>query len=604
MENHSGTNGKTRLVFYGVALIFALLLLRTWPRLFYPEVWLEDGFINLAGFLARGLRFFTEPQNGYYFALPKIITVLSASVSVYFYPEITTFLTFIITLAIAVCIARMPLYLRGGFWLSILCFLIPTTNEAFGLPSYMYWWISLPLLAFIFWDERAAHRYVWMRIMVIGLASLTAPTCLITLPLYWARVVYFWKRPNRHTEIHIACWATVFTAIQLIPTWKVIHVQQNVPVALATLKVIVVKFFGSYVLGNLFAEMTLAAGIVVLLYIAANMFRHWRDVWLWALCYLWLAAILMSIARRNIHFLDPMKFGERYFFLPYILLGWLILQFIYAERNRWIRLTSIMLLVLSVVNTVPGLFRMRKPDDFRWRDHLLSCQHFSDYTIPVSVGSKGDAGGRGELHYAGQMNLSGEKCQQIARRNSFFTRLAGGETRKTFPYRVVYPWHEKLSTITVPTAKDIVVNQWQGHDYWTAFGGNPKIPARWEVFGSVSSIGHNNKGLLSIRLRRGDSLLYATGLIAAGTPRHTEQQRIEIDGHPEFTNTTPFWVGGDRWALLEFSSDLLPETFVVNFYNDGGKWNEWSAIAVKANEAAGSDAKSRSLETAPEGNRP
>jgi hypothetical protein len=570
-----------------VGIIFSLLLLRAWSRLLYPTVWVEDGFINLAGFLARGLHFFTEPQNGYYFVLPKIITALSASISVYFYPEITTALTFLITVAIAVCIARMPLYLRGGFWLPVFCFLIPTTNEAFGLPSYMYWWISLPLLAFIFWDERAASRYVWMRIMVIGLASLTAPTCLVTMPLYWARAVFFWKRPNRNTEIHIACWATVFTAIQLVPTWSHIHLHQNLPIAFATLNAIVVKFLGGYLVGNLLPPaMAMAAGIALLLYIAANMFRHRRDVWLWALCYLWLAAILMSITRRNIYFLDPMRFGQRYFFLPYILLGWLILQFIYAERNKWLYLTSVMLLIFSVVNAIPGLRRMEKPDDFHWRGHLLSCQHFSDYTIPVSVGSKGDAGGRGELHYAGQMSLSGESCQQIARRSDFFTRLAGGETRKTFPYHVVYPWKEKLATITTPTAKDIVVNQWQGRDYWTATGGNPGIPPGWGIFGSVSGTGVHNKGLFSIHLRRGDSLLFAAG---PRTP--TDQQRIEIAGHPEFADATPFWVYGGKWTLLEFSSDLLPETFVVNFYDNGNERKEWSAVAMRANEAAGSDTK-------------
>jgi len=590
MRNQSRISEKTYLVFCGTGVIFFLLLLRAWSRFFYPTVWVEDGFINLSGFLARGLHFFTEPQNGYYFVLPKIITALSASISVYFYPELTTALTFIITIAILVCIAHMPLYLRGGLWLPILCFLIPTTSEAFGLPSYMYWWISLPLLAFIFWEERAANQYVWARIIVIGLASLTAPTCLVTLPLYWARVVFFWKRPSRNTEIHIACWATVFTAIQLMPTWANIHLHQNIPVALSTLNVIVSKFFGFYVLGNLLPEMTLAAGIALLLYVAANMFRHRRNVWLWALCYLWLAAIMMSVARRNINFIDPMRFGERYFFLPYILLGWLLLQFIYAERNKWIRLTSIALLAFSVVNAVPGLLRMKKPDDFQWRSHLLSCQHFPDYLIPVSLGSKGDAGGRGELHYAGRISLSGEQCRQIARRSEFFTRLAGGETRKTFPYRVVYPWKEMLSTLSVPTSKDIVVNQWQGHDYWTAIGKNPNIPLGWETFGSAANIGNKenkNKGVLSIRLRRGDSLLFA-----AGIPVQGNKQRIEIDGHAEFADALPFWVDGVRWALLEFSSDLLPETFVVNFYDNGDERKEWSAIAVKkANEATVSDAK-------------
>ena len=546
-----------------LGILCSLLLLRAWPRLLYPGVWVEDGTLNFYGFVTRGLIFFTEPQNGYYFVIPKIITALSASVSAYFYPEIATLLTILFTVAILVMLVRLPLHLRGGIWLAIVCLLIPAWGECFALPSYTFWWASLLLFAFIFWDEQAAARYIWFRIIAIALASLSAPVCLVTLPLFWARVIWFWQKPNRNTEILIACPATLCAAIQLIPVLAdgKGKVGANVSTALSAINPIVTKFLGGYVLGNLLPKFAAIAGIAALIYIIAGMVRHRRNVWLWALCYLWLAAILMSIARVNIHIIGPMGGGPRYFFYPYLLLGWLTLQFVFIDENRYFRLAGLLVLILSVANALPCLPRGRI-DRLPWRNHLLSCQHFPNYTIPIHFA--------GKAHFTWNIGMSGENCQQI-RQNDFFSRAAIG--LKTFPYRVSRPESKNLLAAVTPAAKDIVENQWQGGDHWTAVGKNNSIPPGWNVFGSFSTIGQH-RGVLSIRCRRGDQLLFAAG------PR-LDRQRIKIAGHPEFADTAPFWVGGDKWALLEFSNDLLPETFVVRFYDLGSERQEWSAIAIK-----------------------
>ena len=48
-----------------ILLGFFLLLLRAWPRLFHPEVWIEDGSQNLTGFINEGVVNIFSPVGGY-----------------------------------------------------------------------------------------------------------------------------------------------------------------------------------------------------------------------------------------------------------------------------------------------------------------------------------------------------------------------------------------------------------------------------------------------------------------------------------------------------------------------------------------------------------
>lgn len=134
-------NLKTKLVStLGLVLLgFILLLLRAWPRLFYPEVWIEDGTQNLTGFINEGVVNIFSPVGGYLVVVPKMITFLSLSISFIEYPLISTIISWLFILFIFLVIARAPTYLRGQALLAASCFLIPSDPECFGLPMYTYW---------------------------------------------------------------------------------------------------------------------------------------------------------------------------------------------------------------------------------------------------------------------------------------------------------------------------------------------------------------------------------------------------------------------------------------------------------------------------------
>jgi hypothetical protein len=187
-----------------------ILLARAWPRLFYPQVWDEDGTRNLPGFIQKGLADLFEPLNGYLVLVPKLITMSAASISFSQYPLISTLLAWGVTLAVFYFIATAPIQLHGGLLLAVACLLVPSDPEVFGLPLYTFWWVSILLFVVVFWNDQSTD---WrLRSAVILLASLSSPVCIVVLPLMWVRALWF-RRSK--VEINLALLTTLCAGIQL-----------------------------------------------------------------------------------------------------------------------------------------------------------------------------------------------------------------------------------------------------------------------------------------------------------------------------------------------------------------------------------------------------
>jgi hypothetical protein len=194
-----------------VAILISLLFVRAWTRILYPEVWDEDGTRNLFGYINNGFLDIFEPVNGYLIVVPKLITFVSAQVSIIQYPLISTVLAWILIFSVLLIIATGPLRLVGGGLLAIACLWVPSDPEVYGLPLYTFWWTSLLLYALVFWDD---HSHKWgLRTLIIVLASLSAPTILVVLPLFWARA---WAYRDNRLELKLASLASIGAAIQLL----------------------------------------------------------------------------------------------------------------------------------------------------------------------------------------------------------------------------------------------------------------------------------------------------------------------------------------------------------------------------------------------------
>lgn len=386
-----------------ISLGFGLLLLRAWPRLLYPEVWIEDGSLNIYGFVNEGIVNFYGQVGGYLVLVPKLITFLSLSISFFYYPWISTLLAWAFSIFVFVVIARAPTYLKGSLLLAIACFLIPSDIECFGLPMYSFWWTAPLLFVLVFWKE---GEQLYFRLFLLTISSLSSPVCLITLPLFWLRVRLFKKTGS---EIVIATLATLCTVIQVT---YIVHYSQPSLFNPEKTFLAIPKFLGAYAIGNIEPQLNWLFGIGIAAFIFWAIIQK-RSIIQYSLLYLLLATIGTSIYRVDITILNHIDSGVRYFFLPFILLSWLLIQIALDSNAKWIQITAIALLASSVINMLPVVTRTHAR--VHWTDQIFRCLTVESarYDFPIL-----HDGSETALFY---IPFTGDQCRKLLEKDYLYS---------------------------------------------------------------------------------------------------------------------------------------------------------------------------------------
>jgi hypothetical protein len=120
--------------------------------------------------------------------------------------------------------------------------------------------------------------------------------------------------------------------------------------------------------------------------------------------------------------------------------------------------------------------------------------------------------------------------------------------------------------VTVKAESVVSPNTWGGTD---SFHSNFK---GLKIYGSFVR-DDSDTGTVSVRLKRGDRILYRSGPTAGN-------QVVTLDNDSKKI-TLPVSLG---WVVLDFSSHYLPEQFLATFKDEGSGWGEWAAIAVMETE--------------------
>lgn len=121
-------------------------------------------------------------------------------------------------------------------------------------------------------------------------------------------------------------------------------------------------------------------------------------------------------------------------------------------------------------------------------------------------------------------------------------------------------------SITVSENQVLSGNQWGGTDYYKS-----KIAGVYIIGSFINS--DSNKGSVSLRIKRGDKMLYRSGPTQGNQylQFNVPNERVVLPPSPD-------------WGVLEFSSKALPDSFVVTIYDNGDGWGEWSAIGLLSRE--------------------
>jgi hypothetical protein len=530
-----------------LAAAFLLLLFSRRPeQLLSPQVWSEDGIHVLGDLLSRGWGSIADPLYDYLLLVPKLVSALSLWISFYHYPLVSTLLSWTVIVAVGVAIARSPTSLRAPAWCALAVFLVPSDPEVFGLPLYTFWWTTLLLLLAALWNDEG-RGWGW-RLAFIVLGGLSSPVIVLIPPALVARA--FVARNSRH-EWLAAAVAGLVAGVQVSIAFNYEH-GPRVPVQFAsvlqhTLPVLVGKFLA----GSWGAKLPLLwAGVVLLATAAVLHVRRGQDrQTFWTLAYLLAGTLAMVAARVDPVYLDTRSIGPRYFFLPFVLIGWILVQCVAAEPRSPRGILGGLLLLAATANAVPVWSRSHV--DVRWAEHVRSCARFPSYPIPILLD--------GTWYPLRYLTLPGSTCATFMSRGLWPAPRDVGSL-PTLPYLQVEggtpAGSNEPGTLESATMRG-------------ADAPRSSIPG-YRVIGSYQG-SEGATGEVRVRMTRNGRLRYRSGPGSG--------QVLTIVGHErEFSSWLP---PAPEWIFLEFGHNDLPERFVVRIEDQGREPGQWSAVAIK-----------------------
>ena len=540
---------KKRREYAALFLLFLILgVSRRVCQLEYPDVWDEDGIRIIPGIITKGLASLFEPVNGYVVLVPKFLSFIALQISFYHYGLISSVFSFLIIAAVAFAVAESPTILVGKRWCALAIILIPSDPEVFGLPLYTFWWVSILLFLLVLWDEKDSSPL--LRIFFVTVGGLSSPVIVMLLPLfYWRSYIY----RNRPTEHLVSFLATLIAGFQM--SFILSAGASLMPSFRSMLQHVIPKFFGSFLVGNLWYHAVWVFGLAMVILIALWIYDHLFSMNLsmaGVLPYLLVVSIALSIMRVDPAIIHQQMAGPRYFFYPFITLYWILIQVGFSRRIY--RYIAFAFLAIAVVNTIPVWSRSH--DDLHWKDHVLSSFFFPYYTFPVQYNGEQALAWRVVLLKQGYLAY-----QANDRFHDFYHDYS-----PVFPYTVIlhavsgahcYAFTDALEQQSI-SASDSCKSVLKG----------------FHVLETCGTSGANKREIV-LNFRRGDCLLYRSGFAKKGC-------RVIVEGYEKrFLQELPVL---NDWTCLEFSNRLLPERFLVRFVADGCDVGKWFAIALKSNQ--------------------
>lgn len=378
-----------------VLLLAALLLLflRRPDQLIHPDVWVEDGIVYIPESLSYGFWAIFRPMNGYLSLIPRLINLVSLQFPLEWYPVIGTLLGTCFNIVTFFCIVLFPTVLRARTVCALAIFLIPVDAEVYILPSYTFWFCSILLILVLLWEpERKEKRSFPLRFFVLVTSGLSSPFIVFLIPVMFLRFLIIRSR----NELVIFFTAAGIALIHLLTVFM-----NSRPIALFKdihdplfLKTVLIKYFGYYLVSNLESKLALNLACLLFSYLLFLVLFFMGDRRrfdsmesasnkILLLLYLLLPlAIISSLARVTVFAVHPFLDGPRYFFLPYIIISFILVNPLIL--NRGFQVAGLSILLVAFLNSTSHFTRLQDSLDwgssvkqYRLKEEAIFLVHYN-----------------------------------------------------------------------------------------------------------------------------------------------------------------------------------------------------------------------------------
>ncbi|QBB71846.1 hypothetical protein ELE36_16615 [Pseudolysobacter antarcticus] len=375
-----------RIGFLLAVLTIAVLVFRRPDQFSNPYIWVEDGTTILNQYIEHGWLTLFYPVNGYFITPTKIIHTLSLALSFRWFPEISYWLTMLFTISVIWAIALCPTQLRHKTWCAVSVLFIPTGSEVFAVSEYALWWGGLLLFLPLLWEKN--DEKLSARLFLIVFGGLSSPLVIFLSPIYLLRTFFTRARVD-----NVIAGAVILVAgIQA----AAIHFSRQSPQwdkLSFSLPLLAGKFFGWFEYWSLDPAMTpmiagaaILLGLVLLVCCWPKLRRY--DFVMVLLCIALPLCILSAILRAPLPAIDPYITAPRYFFYPFILISWILIQSL--NSNQPLRYFFVLAALASAwINFL--LFAPWHHSFMDWRKQVIECLAQPEFTFQIHFQGRADS---------------------------------------------------------------------------------------------------------------------------------------------------------------------------------------------------------------------
>jgi hypothetical protein len=370
-----------------VAVILVLFSRR--PEAFAnPQFWAEDGAIFYVQADVRGWAALTIPYAGYHHFALRLVAALAVQADPAWVPA--SFYGASVALLAGVCLAlfspRIPLGRKPVLALCLV--VIPHTGEALCSLTDAPWVLAFGLILLLLASDATTPAQWLLDLAAAVLIGLTNVFSILLLPCF------AWRALSRRSVASLVLLLVVAMTAG-IQAWTIIH---TVPAAPGTawagftpvMLLYARRIWGSLLLPpawgghphTVLPLLVASAGTVGLglAAVGGRAAGHVRVL-------LWCAALAVFAAtvyrfRGELAAFDGCRNGDRYFFIPKVLLGWLLVQELDSAAN-WRRHLG-RVAICAVAFSSATVWRYDRFTDYHWRDWAARIRAGEKVVVPVN----------------------------------------------------------------------------------------------------------------------------------------------------------------------------------------------------------------------------
>lgn len=343
-----------------LAACAAILVWRKWDVASDPQLWAEDGNVFYLEAHVFGLAAFAHSYAGYLHFLPRLIAWIADALDPCWTPAIYVYGSLAFAVATVARVLSPRVALPGSAGLALAVVAVPHTGEVFLNPTNLQWITGLALVALAISGDPTRKGEWAADLITVLVVGLTGPFSLLLVPFFLLRAV------RRRTR---ASWiiAAAVLAVGAVQGWEVVtHVAEArrgqpqadwVPLNIAPVLAgrVPLALFGAQAWApriSAYTATVLAAGCLV----AIGWIATRRDSWGFSrLMIAGAAAVLLAAAVWKIR-VDTWPYGEfvngdRYFYVPKVLLAWLVVSAV--DWRTWRGRAAMAMLAGGVIASWP-----------------------------------------------------------------------------------------------------------------------------------------------------------------------------------------------------------------------------------------------------------